>query len=307
MSVRCRTALPDGPAGRPCRAALPGRMRAPQRADMHSFAPVDENGPPVVVGIDGTANDLKVVDAAAGEAARRGLPLEIVHAWTGGHPEISYRRNVPSEAEMSRHLLELAALRASHVYPALPVRTDLSDDGPAEALLRASAQAYLLVVRHRNDAAAGNGWGSTAACLAHHSACPLLVYRGPSPGQGPVVLATSGRRTATFDCAFEAASYHGCRLLAVHAREQPESGDGDVLEQARSRWPGVTVERLHISESDVPYTAERASRRGRLLVAGRGHKGWFVEQLYSATSVSTGGRLLCPVLLVPPGRRFRTY
>jgi hypothetical protein len=67
------------------------------------------------------------------------------------------------------------------------------------------------------------------------------------------------------------------------------------------------VERHFISEGDVPYTAERASRRGRLLVAGRGHKGWFVEQLYSATSVSTGGRLLCPVLLVPPGRRFRTY
>jgi hypothetical protein len=67
------------------------------------------------------------------------------------------------------------------------------------------------------------------------------------------------------------------------------------------------VERHFISEGDVPYTAERASRRGRLLVAGRGHKGWFVEQLYSATSVSTGGRLLCPVLLVPPGWRFRTY
>ena len=76
---------------------------------------------------------------------------------------------------------------------------------------------------------------------------------------------------------------------------------------ARARWPGVTVERLFISESDVPYTAERASRRGRLLVAGRGRKGWFVEQLYSATNVSTGGRLLCPVLLVPPGWRFTAF
>jgi nucleotide-binding universal stress UspA family protein len=274
---------------------------------MHSFVPVDENRPPVVVGVDGLPNDLQVVDVAAAEAARRGLPLAIVHARTGRRPETSYRHNVASEAELSRHLLELAALRARHVYPALPVRTDLSGAGPAEALLRASTQASLLVVRHRDDAVAGHGWGSTAACLAHHSACPLLVHRGPSPGRGPVVLAASGRRTATVDCAFEAASYHGCRLIAVHAREQFESGGADALEHARARWPGVTVERLYISESDVPYTAERASRRGRLLVAGRGHKGWLAEQLCGATSVGTGGRLLSPVLLVPPGWRFTTF
>jgi hypothetical protein len=37
---------------------------------------------------------------------------------------------------------------------------------------------------------------------------------------------------------------------------------------------------------------ERASQHGRLLVVGRGRMGWFAEQLYSATSASTGGRPL---------------
>jgi hypothetical protein len=63
----------------------------------------------------------------------------------------------------------------------------------------------------------------------------------------------------------------------------------------------VVVNRLVITDAEADYTVQRASRRGRLLVAGRGHKGWLVEMLYHLGRSSPSERRLCPVLLVPPG------
>jgi hypothetical protein len=191
---------------------------------------------------------------------------------------------------------------------------DLVDENAAEALIQRSERACLLVVGQRDETTPGHSWGTTAAYVAHHSRCPLLVSRGPNNLRGPVVVAASGRHSATIGCAYEAASRAGSPLVAVHVWEPPRS-DADVEGDRRkaeesvtgalndwcATWPGVEVERLLIGESDVAYTLERASRRGRLLVAGRGRKGWFVEMLYSIGGLSAGGRRLCPVLLVPPG------
>jgi nucleotide-binding universal stress UspA family protein len=257
--------------------------------------------PPVVVGVDGELTELPIVDVAAAVAVRRAAPLEIVHAWPGRHPGVPWQLTALSAVEEGRHLLDLAVRRVRHAYPALRVHAELLDAGAAEALVKVSEHASLLVVGHRQEDGPGHAWGSTAAYLAHHSACPLLVHRGSSPGHGPVVLAFSGRRSGTVGCAFEAAADAGCGLIAVHACDSAERGAGEPLEQVRAGWPGVTVERLFISAADIPYTTARASRRGRLLVAGRGRKGWFVEQLTSAVIGSAGERLLCPVLLVPPG------
>ncbi|MEU4421579.1 universal stress protein [Actinoplanes sp. NPDC024001] len=269
---------------------------------------------PVVVGVDDVPDGLQVVDAAAAEAAFRGVPLEIVHAWPGRRSGLPRLRAVRPDPSDGRHLLDLAARRARHALPGLRVRTEWMDDSAAEALIQRSERASLLVVGHRDEAGSGRAWGSTAAYVAHHSRCPLLVYRGPIASRGPVVVAASGRTTATVGCAYEAASRAGCPLVAVHVWTPGESSDETENDrrQAEDRlagtltgrggtWPDVALERLLISEAEVAYTLERASRRGRLLVAGRGRKGWFVEMLYSIGSISPGGRRLCPVLLVPPG------
>ncbi|MEU4421682.1 universal stress protein [Actinoplanes sp. NPDC024001] len=263
---------------------------------------------PVVVGLDGMPAGQHVLDAAAAEAADRGVPLEIVHAWPGrraGSPRQRLMRPDPAEG---RHLLELAARRARHIHPALLVRTELVDDSAAETLVQRSAQACLVVVGHRGETTLRHGWGSTAAYLAHHSRCPLLVHRGSAPGRGPVVVAASGRPTATAGCAYEAASLAGCPLVAVHVRAPEETGTGPAGSRLTASiatwtavWPDVPCEPLVIGEAELAYTLDRASRRGRLLVAGRGRKGWFVETLYSIGSIAPGGRQQCPVLLVPPG------
>ncbi|GGN08980.1 nucleotide-binding universal stress UspA family protein [Actinoplanes campanulatus] len=257
---------------------------------------------PVVVGVDGMPADLQVVDVAAEEAAFRGVPLHVVHAWPGRLVTWS-RHRVAADQPDGRHLLDLAIRRAQLAYPSLIVGTQLVDEGAAETLVRWSARAGLLVVRHRDEAGLGHGWGSTAAYVAHHSVCPLLVHRGAAPPRGPVVVAVSGRHTASLRCAFEAAARVGCGVTAVHVKEPGVAG-GDHLEKALAewsgQWPQVPVERLLIDEDEVAYTIDRASHRCRLLVAGRGRKGWSVEAVYNSGGV-VGVRQVCPVLLVPPG------
>jgi nucleotide-binding universal stress UspA family protein len=278
---------------------------------MHSVVSVEERLP-VVVGVDDVPDGLQIVDVAAAEAARRGVPLRIVHAWPGRHGGLPRHRALRPALADGRHLLDLAALRARHVVAGLSVQTELADDSAAEALIRHSGHAGLLVLGHRDEATLGHGWGSTAAYLAHHSRCPLLILRGPTVDRGPVVVATSGRCTATVGSAFEAASRAGCPLVAVHVwAPATDAGDAERraaeerLSGALAGWagrsPDVVVSRLLISDAEAAYTVERASRRARLLVAGRGHKGWLVEMLYHLGRSVSSERRLCPILLVPPG------
>ncbi|GLY02845.1 universal stress protein [Actinoplanes sp. NBRC 101535] len=261
---------------------------------------------PVVVGVDGMPTGLRVVDVAAAEAASRGVPLVVVHAWPGRYgPSHRRRPGVPDRAQ-GHHLLELAVIRARNAVPDLEVRAELTDESPPEALLAASTRAGLLVVGHRADA--GHGWGPTAAYLAHHSACPLMVHRGTTPRRGPVVVAASGVPSVTVGCGFAAAARAGSALVAVHLWDDPESGRGRAAADERlagavapwsSAWSQVPSRRLLIGAVDVPYTVDRAAQRARLVVAGMGHKGWVVEVLYH-TGAAGSGRTACPVLLVPP-------
>jgi hypothetical protein len=150
------------------------------------------------------------------------------------------------------------------------------DDSAAETLIQRSERACLLVVGQRDETAPGHGWGTTAAYVAHHSRCPLLVSRGPNALRGPVVAAASGRHTATIGCAYEAAARAGCPLVAVYVWEPPGSGADIEADRRRAEesvagslndwsgsWPDVALERLLISEADVAYTLERASRTWR--------------------------------------------
>jgi nucleotide-binding universal stress UspA family protein len=285
------------------------------------------NSLPVVVGVDVSRNHLATVDLAVAEAVRRSAPLLIVHIWPGRYLGAFRPRSlVPDEAD-GRHLLDVAVRRAEHNAPNLEIATDLVEGGASAALTRRSAAARLLVVGHRDELPARPSWGSTAAYLAHHSACPLLVHRGTAPERGPVVLAASARdaTTATVACAYEEAALSGSRLVAVHVwtnptgrnasspmavssgyvadRQEAERHLAEVLAGWGWSYPDVVVERVVLHDLDVAYTLERASRRGRLLVAGMGRNGRFAELLYGSLGMSLMRQAPCPVLLVPHGWR----
>jgi nucleotide-binding universal stress UspA family protein len=276
-----------------------------------------------VVGIDGSRTYGDTLDLAVQEAQRRRAPLLVVHAWPGRYSGRFTAVPVPTEQD-GKHLLEIAVRRARHRAPGLPVRTELVVGGAAGALAQHSAEAQLLVVGHRDDVLTRHGWGSTAAYLAHHCACPLLVHRGTVRERGPVVVAASARETATatLACAYEEASRSRSRLVAVHVWTHPSTRGAttpagvaagyaadraaadrqlaEVLAGWASTYPDVSVERLVLHDLDVAYTVERASRRGRLLVAGMGRNGRFAELLYGSLGLALMRTVACPVLLVPP-------
>jgi len=297
----------------------PGRTGTAYGPDMHSEVSTQRELP-VLVGIDGSRTHLSTVDLGVAAAVRHRTSLLIVHVWPGRYlGSLRPRAPIPTEAD-GRHLLEIAARRAEHISPGLKVGTRLVNGSASAVLTRLSGEARLLVTGHRDAAANRSSWGSTAAYLAHHSACPMLVSRGGAGERGPVVLAASARwtGTATVACAFEEAALAKSRLVAVHAWTPPVAEDSPAprrgaghaeadrtLARSLAPWAGsypeVAVERLLVSDVDIAYTMDRASRRGRLLVAGLGRMGRVAELLYGSPGSALSPQAACPVLLVPPG------
>lgn len=72
----------------------------------------------VVVGVDGSRAHQAIVDLAMGEAARRGAPLLIVHAWPGRYSGLLRPRRLEAE----RRLAEALADGASSATPPNPNR-----------------------------------------------------------------------------------------------------------------------------------------------------------------------------------------
>src|SRR3954470_17248353 len=102
---------------------------------MHSDAPVPQILP-VVVAVDGSRTGPAAVDLAAGEAARRGTGLLIVHVWPGRYAGVFRGRGgVPSAADAVR-LLEVSTGRARLAAPGLEIQTELLDGAAAHALYR---------------------------------------------------------------------------------------------------------------------------------------------------------------------------
>jgi nucleotide-binding universal stress UspA family protein len=153
----------------------------------------------------------------------------------------------------------------------------------------------------------------------------VLVHRGAVPLHGPVVVAASGRPagSSTLGYAFAEAALLGSRLVAVHMWTRPgaeegsppvitaggyraehraaERGLAEALTEWTAQFPDVPVDRLVVHDLDMAYTIERASRRGRLLVAGIGQNGRFAELLYGSVSRSSLHQATCPAVLVPGG------
>ncbi len=141
----------------------------------------------VTVGYEGAPSDT-ALDWAAGEAARRGVPLTVVHtyliepayAWGYGYPsptgEIEgMHRELLRQAEVT---LAQGAAQVAVGHPGLDVRTSLVSDTAAAALVTASASAGLVVLGrrpHRWNAP----FGSVAAAVAAHARCPVAVVPGP--------------------------------------------------------------------------------------------------------------------------------
>ena len=129
---------------------------------------------PVLAGVDGSEHARRALRVAAEESRLRGVPLHAVHAvfWDPLGEEFP-APTLDELASWGRHLLAGELERTG--VEAEPV---VLPGHPADALIRASAEASLLVVGSRGrDPLAGLLLGSTSDRCATHAQCPTLIVR----------------------------------------------------------------------------------------------------------------------------------
>lgn len=135
---------------------------------------------PVVVGIDCSPSSAAAMAIAFDEAARRGVPLIAVHAWTDSAiyllPNEEWMSVQPRVAKIVADQLKSWQER----YPTVPVQRVVVQDRPAHQLLELSERAQLVVVGSRGRGGlAGMLLGSVSAAVAQRSRMPVIVARGP--------------------------------------------------------------------------------------------------------------------------------
>ncbi|WP_115787707.1 universal stress protein [Arthrobacter silvisoli] len=118
----------------------------------------------VVVGVDGSLESRIAAEHAAAEAIRLGEELTMVHAAT--------------DTSAGREILGAARDGVAAANPGLPVHELLDlDHGPADALLKASTSARLLVLGCRGKGGLRVLIGSVAKDVLFRIHCPTLVTR----------------------------------------------------------------------------------------------------------------------------------
>ncbi|HET6684346.1 MAG TPA: universal stress protein [Gaiella sp.] len=142
----------------------------------------------IVVGVDGSAHAAAALRWAAEEAALRSVRLEVVHAWTfvpvatpadSGLVPMAWTDNVELLDVTRRAAEDAAAAQVAEVLgPDQEATITVVENGPAEALLAAAADADLLVVGNRGRGNLAAAFlGSTSAKVADEAPCPVVVVR----------------------------------------------------------------------------------------------------------------------------------
>ncbi|AWK11849.1 hypothetical protein DDQ41_26290 [Streptomyces spongiicola] len=129
----------------------------------------------VVLGLDIDDAADEVLEFAFDYAARRGVPLHVLHSW---HAPFLHRHRVAADTD-SGPRAEMASALAQAVrpyrdkYPAVDVAEESAIGRPADRLVEEAADARLVVLGRRRGH--GSHIGSTTHALIHHAACPVTV------------------------------------------------------------------------------------------------------------------------------------
>jgi nucleotide-binding universal stress UspA family protein len=290
--------------------------------------------PRIVVGWDGTAAAGAALDWAAAEAARRDVPLTLVHAVH--RPQLAGDRvagiPVPDNrsADVARVVADAGADRARQLGATALVMTETLTSTVAGALTEASSDAALVVLgASERGATAGELLRSADLTVAAHAGCPVIVVRGdaglPGPGRAVVVgIDGSTRAEIALRYAADFAAAHGAPLSVVTAWRAPgRKRHGpmpvsitDRLEERRllrraawrtatdgadlaaALYPALVVRAEAVQGRPAAVLANRARTAGLVVVGSRGlgGLGGLVQHSVSHIVMHTAP---CPVAVVP--------
>ena len=253
-------------------------------------------GPPILVGVDGSAPSLAAVDLAIREATLRERAVRIVFgdiwanhpAWANNDPASELAAGLLSEPQQA---IRDATDRAT---AQVPVTGEVLAGDPAAVLIRESAHTDLLILGHR-----GRGGfpelllGSVAIKVAAHATCPVIITRGAIPADGDILVGMDGSAAddAPLGFAFHEAALHGADLRALHAWYRPNLSDADLvlrddtqpedtahaqtLTEAALNWsrkyPTVTMYRELTTHRAADAIVAAASSAQLVVLGARGH------------------------------------
>jgi nucleotide-binding universal stress UspA family protein len=288
--------------------------------------------PAFVVGVDGSMSALHAVRWAAADAARRHLPLRLVHGQTATTTSYPGMSGVPQGlidalTRQAEQWLGQARAAALEVAPDLAVDAELHESPAVATLLEQSRMARMVVLGSRGlGGFTGLLVGSTSVALAAHGHCPVTVVRGrtlaePPPTEGPVVVGVDGSASceAAVELAFDEASCRGTDLLALHTWsdvtvggafetagigvdwQRVEADEHRMLAERLAGWqekyPDVRVRRVVAHDRPVRNLLAQGQRAQLLVVGSRG-RGGFTGMVLGSTSQALLHHAPCPVTVV---------
>lgn len=253
----------------------------------------------IVVEVDGTADELRVIDFATAEALRLGAELLLARP---------YRRG-PAEHRASdvagRQLREALAHVRRQVGFALPVRTVAREGSRPHVLAQLGRRADALVVarqRVRGPDRLHAAWADLR--MAGRTDGPVVVVPRvwkPSGADRQVVVGVDGSALSreAVEYAFASADRRGGDLTVVHARNGSAWPDeaglavAETLAGWQQHFPGVAVRRV-IGPGPIEQLLAREADAAGLLVLGT-HPGPTAADpvAWRALAAAT-----CPVALV---------
>lgn len=309
------------------------------------MSPTTPGTRPIVVGVDGSGESWRAIHAAAWEARSRRAPLVLGHGypadpytWYGWTP--MYVGPAVDLRAAATAMLEETANEVRTAYPDLEVATYVHVGTGAHALMEASSGAAMVVVGSRGRGGfAGLSIGSTAAQIAAHAVCPVLVIRPfegethsptdteppPMPAR-PVVVGVDGSSTSesAAEFAFEEAALRQVPVIAVYvwwlspahmlgpdlpepdgldaAREQAESLLAGMMAPWVAKYPDVGVQARALQGMNPSHELVEASRHAGLVVVGSRGRGGFSGLLLGSVGRDLVGHAFCPVAVIHPAR-----
>ncbi|MDJ0417862.1 universal stress protein [Rhodococcus opacus] len=273
---------------------------------------------PVVVGVDGSTAARAAARWAAAVAEKQGTTLHLVHVLTP--PPVFYTepRPLPSEDEdrIAAETFLAGALRGIRAdRRALAAECSLPTGSTAADILLPLADSASMVVIGSTARGPVEGYlNATALRLAHHSPCPLVVWRGAEehaiPDRRAVVVGVDGSRcsVAAVADAFQFAGRFDAPLIAVHSwrsdfphdTENAAVGVGAVLAESLAGWveryPDVVVREI-VESGGAGEVLLRWCEDAQLLVVGSHGHGALGRAILGSTSQDMLHRARCPVMI----------
>ena len=278
----------------------------------------------IVAATDGSEGADNAVEWAAGEAAKRDLPLKVIRCWDDSHRHTRFDPAGVAHVEDEHRLNEFLArdlISLRHRHPGLTVSAHLVDGAPAEVLIEESARAALVVLGTRNLSAFSSAvLGSVSAAVAARSTCPVVVVRAPDAQttklRGVVAaINPADDPHAILDFAFAYASTHKVPLRVVTCahRDLQTPGHGSyahlieaqlkpTIEDAVAPWhekyADVALSTEVLVEHRVVALVEESAAAELLVVGRRGHHP-VLGSLLGSVSQGVLHHARCPVAVVP--------